>query len=71
MLELNVQLDDLETMIAALPSMREPTISTLHGGKAMALKAAVPRADLPRLIPRLKELGATDIVVSTLDQIVP
>lgn len=71
MLELNVQLDDLETMIAALPSMREPTISTLHGGKGMALKAAVPRSDLPRLIPRLKELGATDIVVSTLDQIVP
>jgi ATP phosphoribosyltransferase len=37
----------------------------------MAVKSAVPRSDLPRLIPRLKQLGATDIAVSRLDQIVP
>ncbi|MFV2038872.1 MAG: ATP phosphoribosyltransferase, partial [Acidimicrobiales bacterium] len=71
MLELNVSLDDLDAMIAALPSMREPTVAMLHGGTAMAVKAAVPRGDLPRLIPLLKGLGASDIVVSTLEQIVP
>lgn len=71
MLELNVSLDDLDVMIAALPSMREPTVAMLHGGTAMAVKAAVPRADLPQLIPKLKALGASDIVVSSLDQIVP
>jgi ATP phosphoribosyltransferase len=37
----------------------------------MAVKAAVPKGDLPRLIPRLKQLGATDIAVSRLEQIVP
>jgi ATP phosphoribosyltransferase len=37
----------------------------------MAVKAAVPRGDLPRLIPLLKRLGATDIAVSRLEQIVP
>ena len=31
----------------------------------------VPRADLPRLVPSLKSRGATDIVVSTCEQIVP
>jgi ATP phosphoribosyltransferase len=51
--------------------MREPTVAMLHGGTGMAVKAAVPRSDLPRLIPRLKQLGATDIAVSRLDQIVP
>jgi ATP phosphoribosyltransferase len=71
MLELNVSLEDLDAIIAALPSMREPTVAMLHGGTGMAVKAAVPRGDLPRLIPRLKQLGATDIAVSKLEQIVP
>jgi ATP phosphoribosyltransferase len=71
MIELNASLEDLDAIIAALPSMREPTVAMLHGGSGMAVKAAVPRADLPRLIPRLKQLGATDIAVSKLEQIVP
>lgn len=71
MLELNVSLADLDAVIDALPAMREPTVATLHGGAGMAVKAAVPRRDLPRLIPRLRQLGATDIAVSKLEQIVP
>ena len=71
MVELNVTLDNLESVVAVLPSMREPTMATLHGDAGMAVKAAVPRADLPRLIPMLKQLGATDIAVSRLEQIVP
>jgi ATP phosphoribosyltransferase len=71
MLELNVTLADLEAVIDALPAMREPTVAMLHGGAGMAVKAAVPRSDLPRLIPRLRQLGATDIAVSRLEQIVP
>ena len=71
MLELNVSLSDLDAVIDALPAMREPTVATLHGGAGMAVKAAVPRRDLPRLIPRLRQLGATDIAVSKLEQIVP
>jgi ATP phosphoribosyltransferase len=71
MLELNVSLQDLDAVIEALPSMREPTVAMLHGGTGMAVKAAVPRGDLPRLIPLLKQLGATDIAVSRLEQIVP
>lgn len=71
MVELNVSPDDLEDVIAVLPSMREPTIATLHGSAGLAVKAAVPRPDLPSLIPLLKARGATDIVVSRLEQIVP
>lgn len=71
MLELNVPLADLDAVIEALPAMREPTVAMLHGGAGMAVKAAVPRSDLPRLIPRLRQLGATDIAVSRLEQIVP
>jgi len=71
MVELNVSADDVEEVVAILPCMREPTIATLHGGVGLAIKAAVPRSELPGLIPLLKTKGATDIVVSRLEQIVP
>jgi ATP phosphoribosyltransferase len=71
MVELNVSPEDVEEVIEILPSMREPTIATLHGSEGLAVKAAVPRSELPGLIPLLKNRGATDIVVSRLEQIVP
>jgi ATP phosphoribosyltransferase len=71
MVELNVAEGDVEAVIGVLPSMREPTIANLHGGAGLAVKAAVPRDLLPTLIPQLKQRGATDIVVSNLEQIVP
>jgi ATP phosphoribosyltransferase len=71
MLEVNVLAAHLEGVIAVLPSMREPTLSPLHGDQGFALKAAVPRQDLPRVIPEIKAKGGTDIVVTALAQIVP
>lgn len=71
MVELNVTRAELESVIEILPCMREPTIAYLHGGSGLSVKAAVPRGELPRLIPTLKERGATDIVVTRLEQIVP
>lgn len=71
MVELNVSREDLDSVIAILPAMREPTIASLHSGRGLAVKAAVPRSELPTLIPLLKERGATDIAVSRLEQIVP
>jgi ATP phosphoribosyltransferase-like protein len=71
MLEVNVPADRLEAVIAVLPSMREPTMSPLHGDQGFAVKAAVPRTDLPRVIPEIKARGGTDIIVTALAQIVP
>lgn len=71
MIELNVSGDNLERVVAVLPCMREPTVSTLHGSAGYAVKAAVPRAALPALIPRIKQCGGSDIVVTALSQIVP
>ncbi|HEU4321260.1 MAG TPA: ATP phosphoribosyltransferase [Acidimicrobiia bacterium] len=71
MVELNVSPQDVEAVIEILPCMREPTIAMLHGSDGLAVKAAVPRSELPGLIPLLKTRGATDIVVSRLEQIVP
>lgn len=71
MVEMNVAPEELEAVIEVLPSMREPTIAHLYGSEGLSVKAAVPRDDLPKLIPDLKERGATDIAVTSLEQIVP
>jgi ATP phosphoribosyltransferase len=71
MLEVNVTPDRLDAVIRALPCMREPTIAPLHGDAGYAVKAAVPRDQLARLIPELKARGGTDIVVTATAQIVP
>lgn len=71
MVEVNVSADRLEGLVAVLPCMREPTIAKLHGDTGYAVRAAVPRRDLPRVIPEIKRQGGTDIVVTELAQIVP
>lgn len=71
MLEVNVCSDALEAVCAALPCMREPTIAQLHGDGGYAVKVAVPRELLPGIIPRVKALGGCDIVITSLEQIVP
>ena len=71
LLEVNVPAARLEAVITALPAMRQPTIAALAHGAGFAVKAAVPRVELPRLIPALKACGATDLVVTQPSQIVP
>ena len=70
MVEVNVAPERLEAVIAVLPCMRQPTISPLAGGEGFAVKAAVPRAELPMVVPKIKAAGGTDIVVTRLAQIV-
>jgi len=69
--EANVPEDRLADIVAALPCMREPTMAPLHGGNGYAVKAAVNKEDLTRVIPEIKRLGGTDILVTTPTQIVP
>ncbi len=71
MVEVNVARRALEALLEVLPCMREPTISELARGAGFAVKAAVPRADLAVVVPRLKAVGGSDIVVTELAGIVP
>jgi ATP phosphoribosyltransferase len=71
MVEVNVTAEALERLVAMLPCMREPTVAQLHGGAGYAVKVAVPRAQLPMLIPEIKARGGTDIVVTQPAQIIP
>ena len=71
MIEVNMPADRLDELIAAMPCMREPTVSPLNAGQGFAVKAAVPREVLARAIPEIKACGGTDIVVIEIAQIVP
>lgn len=71
MLEVNVAAERLDAVCACLPCMREPTISRLHGDAGYAVRAAVKRSELPRVVPEVKRRGGTDVVVTELAQIVP
>ncbi|HOW89317.1 MAG TPA: ATP phosphoribosyltransferase [Elusimicrobiales bacterium] len=71
MLEVNVPPDKFDSVRKILPCMREPTVAELYGGAGYALKVAVPRDQLPVLIPRIKRHGGTDIIVTRLAHIVP
>jgi ATP phosphoribosyltransferase len=71
MLEVNASAACLDAVVAVLPAMRQATVSRLFGDTGYAVKSAVPRELLPQLIPAVKAAGGTDVVVSTLSQIVP
>jgi ATP phosphoribosyltransferase len=71
MVEVNVSAGKLDALLEVLPCMRQPTVSQLAGGAGFAVKAAVPRRDLPTVIPRLKAAGGEDLVVTRLAQIIP
>jgi ATP phosphoribosyltransferase len=71
MLEVNASAERLAAVVAALPAMRRPTVAPLFGNSGYAVKAAIPREQLPLVIPAVKAAGGTDVVVSTLSQIVP
>lgn len=70
MLELNVEADRLDEVVESLPCMRLPTIASLHKQAGYAVKAAVPRAELPVLIPLIRARGGTEIVISPIAQVV-
>jgi ATP phosphoribosyltransferase len=71
MLEMNIPKDRFEAAASGLPAMRSPTVAPLYGGEGFAVKIAVKRHEVPDIIPRLKKLGALDIVEYDLRKVVP
>ena len=71
MVEVNAPEDRLEEVVSLLPCMREATVSPLFGNSGYAVKAAVLRDELPEIIPAIKAAGGSDVVVTSISQIVP
>jgi ATP phosphoribosyltransferase len=71
LLEMNIPTALLEALIDRLPAMKTPTVARLWGEEGYAVKAAVPRRDVARLLPELRRLGATDILETALRKVIP
>jgi len=70
MLEMNVSRERLDELVRACPCMRAPTVAPLSGRAGYAVKIAVRREETKELIPRLKEMGASDILEYELRKVV-
>jgi ATP phosphoribosyltransferase len=69
-LMLNVRRDDLSNVIAALPALRNPTISQLSDPDWVAINTIVEEKSVRNLIPMLKTARAEGIVEYPLNKIV-
>lgn len=69
-LMLNVQKMDLTSVLAVLPSLKNPTVSQLSDGDWLAVNTILEEATVRTIIPRLKEAGAQGIVEYPLNKIV-
>ncbi len=70
LIEFNVDAERLQALLDVVPCMREPTVNQL-ASRGYAIRVAILRDELPSLIPRIRTLGGTDILVSAPDLIVP
>lgn len=71
MLKMNVHLDNLERVIAILPALRKPTVSTLSEDRWVAVESVVEDKTVRKMICELKEAGAEGIVEFPLNKIIP
>jgi ATP phosphoribosyltransferase len=70
LVKLNVAGDDLDEVIALVPSMKAPTVSELFGEGGYAVETVVAKSEINTLIPALKDAGASDIIELPLAKIV-
>jgi ATP phosphoribosyltransferase len=71
LLTMNVPARSMERIVAALPAMKKPTVSRLHGIDYYSIQTVVPKSAVNRLIPQLKACGAEDILEIPISKIVP
>lgn len=70
LIDMNVPADKLDAVIDALPSMKHPTVSQLYKSDYYAVETVVSKNDINILIPKLKSLGAEDIIEMEISKIV-
>ncbi len=70
MLEMNVSKANFDALIKGIPSMKSPTVSPLFGDDGYAVKIAVKKSEVPTLLPKLRSLGATDILEYELRKVI-
>ena len=67
---MNVPEANLDNVVSALPAMKKPTVSKLYKSDFYAVETVVSKSEINILIPKLKSLGAEDILEMDITKIV-
>jgi ATP phosphoribosyltransferase len=70
LLSMNVPEDAMERVVAALPALKRPTVSRLHGVDYYSIQTVVQKGHVNTLIPSLKAAGAQDILEIPIAKII-
>ena len=70
-LKLNVERAVLQSVLEALPALRNPTISSLSDEEWVAVETVIEKRVAREIIPTLKRLGSEGIVEYPLNKLVP
>jgi len=70
-LKMNVSTENLPKVLALLPALRKPTISSLHEESWVAVETVIDEKTVRELIYKLKEAGAEGIIEYSLNKIIP
>ena len=70
LVKLNVAEANLAEVLALVPSLKAPTVSALAGDGGFAIETVVAKNQINRLIPALKDAGATGILELPISKII-
>ena len=69
-LMLNAKVEDLERVIAILPALEKPTVSSLSDKAWVAVNTIVDESVVREIVPKLKDAGARGIVEYPINKII-
>ena len=69
-LKMNIEQIQLQNLLSALPSLREPTVSPLAHPGWVAVETVIDEKVVREIIPQLKKLGAEGIIEYPLNKVV-
>jgi ATP phosphoribosyltransferase len=70
LLSMNVPARVMEQVVAALPALKTPTVSRLHGIDYYSIQTVARKSEVNVLIPNLKAAGAEDILEIPITKII-
>ncbi len=69
-LKLNAPQERLESIVAMLPSITAPTVSSLYGTDWVSIESVIAESVVRELIPRLLKAGAVGIIEYSLNKVI-
>jgi len=70
LLSMNVAKDKLDAVVGVLPAMKRPTVAPLYNSDYFEITTVVDKSTVNVIIPKLKEMGAEDILEQNISKIV-